>query len=96
MHDIGIVSAGEHIAGATHIGSKLIDLGERPVDRAARLLGIGSCWRCRRVTTCDINWREDSTAIWVASGLSPFPFWSFQIKRCRGALTTVNSALARR
>jgi len=32
VHDIGVVLTGEDIAGATHIGSKLIDLIESAID----------------------------------------------------------------
>ena len=35
MHDIGVVVAGEDIAGAAHIGGKLVDFIEPPIDRHA-------------------------------------------------------------
>jgi hypothetical protein len=39
VHDIGIVVAGEDVAGTPHIGGQLIDFVERPIDhRAAELL----------------------------------------------------------
>ena len=35
MHHVGIVLAGKHVPGATHIGGQLIDLVEPGVDHVA-------------------------------------------------------------
>jgi len=34
VHDVGVVLAGEDIAGAAHVGRELVDLLEMPVDQA--------------------------------------------------------------
>ena len=35
VHDVGIVLAGEDVAGAAHVGGELVDLVEAPIDRLA-------------------------------------------------------------
>jgi uncharacterized protein (DUF362 family) len=35
MHDVGVVLAGEDIAGAAHVGRQLVHLGELTVDHPA-------------------------------------------------------------
>ena len=35
VHDVGVVLAGEDVAGAAHVGGELIDLVEAPIDDGA-------------------------------------------------------------
>ena len=38
VHDVGVVLAGEDVAGAAHVGGELIDLVEPPIDDASQTI----------------------------------------------------------
>ena len=40
MHDVGVVLAGEDVAGAAHVGGELVDLVEAPIDDGVAESGV--------------------------------------------------------